>query len=302
MSVTSATLGRLFGLCLVFGFASLAARAQPDDSPAYPTTEFAEGATSAAVTVGPLTASVALVHRPDLDPDFDTPVLTVTVDGSKVLEVPGVASGFDYPAAEASIADIDAGNSGPEVYFASYSGGAHCCTEVIVATSVGDRWVAVPIGEFDGDGSYLTDLDGDGLAEIATYDNRFLYQFGCYACSAAPLVVETVRNGKAYDISADPRFLPAHRDWLRQIEAGVDPAERWSSSGYLAGWVAAKIRVGEGAEAWKALDANWDLAHDDGEEVCLTGQDIADCPKRSRAVLKFPDRLRLFLKQTGYMS
>jgi hypothetical protein len=52
----------------------------------------------------------------------------------------------------------------------------------------------------------------------------------------------------------------------------------------------------------KALDANWDLAHDDGEEVCLTGQDIADCPKRSRAVLKFPDRLRLFLKQTGYMS
>jgi len=284
---------------MLLGAAS-AASAQPD-GPEFPTTEFADGAKSASVTVGSLTAGISLVRRPDLDPDFETPVLRVMVDGTAVLEVAGVASGFDFPATEASVANIDPGNPGPEVYFASYSGGAHCCTQVTVATAVGGRWVAVPIGEFDGDGSYLTDLNDDGVAEIATVDNRFLYQFGCYACSAAPLMVRSVRNGKAYDVSAEPAFLPAHRDWLKQIEESVDPSQRWTSSGYLAGWVAAKIRVGEGDDAWRQLNAHWDFANDQGEEVCLTGEDIADCARRNTAVLKFPDRLKLFLKQTGYM-
>lgn len=299
MRFVASIAGILSGLSLFFGLAT-AVGAQPAEQD-FPTTEFAEGAKSAAVTVGPLTAGISLVRRRDLDPNFDTPVLSVMVDNTRVLEVPGVASGFDFPAAEASIAEIDPGNSGPEVYFASYNGGAHCCTQVIVATAVGGRWVAVPVGEFDGDGGYLVDLDGDGRAEIATADNRFLYQFGCYACSAAPLRIMTVRDGKVYDVSAEPAYLPAHRDWLKQIEQSVDPSQRWTSSGYLAGWVAAKIRVGEGDEAWKALDAHWDFASDQGEEVCLTGGDIDKCPRRERAVLNFPDRLKLFLKQTGYV-
>lgn len=299
MRAVAIMLGPLSGLGMLLAAVSVVS-AQPVAAE-FPTTEFGDGAKSAAVTVGSLTAGISLVRRPDLDPDFDTPVLSVMVDGTRVLEVAGVASGFDFPATEASIADIDPGNNGPEVYFSSFTGGAHCCTQVIVATSVGDRWVAVPVGEFDGDGGYLADLDGSGVAEIATSDNRFLYQFGCYACSAAPLMIMTVRNGKAYDISAEPAFLGAHRDWLRQIEESVDPAQRWTSSGYLAGWIAAKIRVGEGDDAWRQLNAHWDFANDQGEEVCLTGEDIADCARRNTAVLKFPDRLKLFLKQTGYM-
>jgi hypothetical protein len=289
---------RLAGLLAALGLAA-PAHAQSDT---FPTTEFREGDTSAAVSQGPLTAIVSLVRRPSLDPDFDTPVLSVTVDGILVLEVAGIASGFDFPTTEASIAEIDPGHAGPEVYFTSYGGGAHCCTLVIVATAVGQRWVAVPIGEFDGDGRYLTDLDGDGRAEIATYDNRFLYEFGCYACSAAPLIVLAVTDGEVHDVSADPRYLAAHRDWLGQLESGIDPAERWTSPGFLAGWVAAKIRVGEGEAAWNALNANWDFAADQGEEVCLTGEDIDDCPRRQRVVLSFPERLQLFLRQTGYMS
>ena len=97
-------------------------------------------------------------------------------------------------------------------------------------------------------------------------------------------------------------FLAAHRDWLKQLEEGTDPAEQWTSPGYLAGWVAAKIRVGEGDDAWRQLNDNWDLAGDKGEEVCLVDKDIADCPKLSLAVLKFPERLKLFLQRPGYMS
>ena len=272
-----------------------------DGGPDYPTTLFEEGATSASVTVGDVTASIDMVRRPRVDPDFDVPVLTVAVGGRKVLEATGVASGFDFPATEASIADIDPNNARPEVYFASYSGGAHCCAVVIVATQVGNRWRAVEVGAFDGDGRYLHDVDGNGQAEIVTVDNRFLYEFDCYACSGAPLQIQTVRRGEVVDASTEIQFLPAHRRWLAGMEADWPRGrDRWTRRGFLAGWVAAKQRVGEGLAAWSELDANWDHAGDAGEEVCLSGEPIEQCPRRQKAVLKFPDRLKLFLEQNGY--
>ena len=98
------------------------------ERPRFPTTEFEEGAKGAAVTVGDVTAAVSMVMRPKVDPDFEVPVLTVSVGDRKVLEAVGVASGMSFPATEASIAEIDPNNVRPEVYFGSYSGGAHCCT------------------------------------------------------------------------------------------------------------------------------------------------------------------------------
>ena len=282
--------------------AAPAAVAQTDDAKTqFPTTEFAEGANSASVSAGGVTAGVSMVRRPDLDPDEEVPLLSVFVDGQRVLEAAGVASGFDFPAAEASIAEIDPENRHPEVYFTSYSGGAHCCSTIMIAEELGGRWVVVPIGEFDGDGNYLADLNGDGVAEIATVDNRFLYQFDCYACSAAPLVITSVRGGKAFDVSTEPRFLQAHKEWLSQIEDAVDPGPRGPKPRDRAGWVATKARLGEGEAALGEVEAHWDAANDPGEEVCLTRGEPEDCARRNRAVLKFPDRLRLFLTQTGYL-
>ena len=268
--------------------------------PRFPTTEFAEGATSASAAHGEVTVTVAMVRLPEVDPSADVPVLTVTVGSVAVLTATGAASGFDFPAAHASIAEIDPGNALPEVYFSSYSGGAHCCNTVTVAAEVAGKWTAVPVGDFDGDGDYLHDLDNDGLAEIATVDNRFLYRFDCYACSAAPLAIFTVRGGEVIDVSAEPGYLAAHRDWLGQIEAALDPDGRWTSPGYLAGWLAQKVRVGEGAAAWAAIEANWDYGADAGEEVCLTGGEPEDCPRRQVRVLSFPERLKLFLDDNGY--
>ena len=270
------------------------------EGPRFPTTVFEEGAKGASVTVGDVTAAISMVRRPKIDRDYDVPVLTVLVSDRPVIEVVGVASGFDFPDTAASIAEIDPNNVRPEVYFTSFTGGMHCCTQVIVATQVGDKWAAVPVGSFDGDGDFLDDLDRDGTAEIVTVDNRFLYEFDCYACSAAPLQVLTVRRGKLVDASGEIQFLPAHREWLRQMEANVAAEQRWTSRGFLAGWVAAKARVGEGAAALAELDAEWDLAADEGEEVCLTGGAVEDCPRRQRAVLKFPERVKLFMEQNGY--
>jgi hypothetical protein len=300
---------RLKLLCILAAAAMVAASAgaraedgedDQADTPQFPTTEFADGAKGATVTVGDLTASISMVRRKKLDPNFDTPLLTVTVGGETVLEATGAASGLDPPATEASIAEIDPANDQKEVYFASFSGGAHCCTELIVAEKAGDKWVSVPLGEFDGDGNYLDDIDGDGHAEIVTMDNRFLYKFDSYALSAAPLTIMTVSNGKPVDISTEPRFLKAHRQWLARLVEGVDPVKRWSTRGFLAGWVAAKTRVGEGADAFRALVDHWDGKDDQGEDVCVSGVDLDKCAKRNIAHLKFPDALKLFLDQTGY--
>ncbi|HZP19133.1 MAG TPA: hypothetical protein VFB16_02910 [Bauldia sp.] len=273
---------------------------QGDDTPNYPTTEFAEGAKSASVTVGDIIAGISMVKRPDIDPNADVPVLQVSVGGKKVLEVPGVASGFDQPAAEASIVEMDPANQHEEVLFSSYSGGAHCCSNLIVAEELGGKWTAINVGAFDGDGNYLDDLDNDGEAEIVTVDNRFLYQFDCYACSAAPLTIYQIRSGKAVDATADPKYLQAHKDWLSRMEADVDPDDQWTSAGYLAGWVATKARVGQGADAMKQLRAHWDYDTDVGEEVCADGRDPDSCGNKNLVILKFPDRLERFLKTAGF--
>jgi hypothetical protein len=290
-------------LILLSSAITIAAAAEDDDDdnqPEFPTTEFAEGASAASVMVGDVTATVRTDRKANPDPAGDLIRLKVTVGGRTVVEANGPDAGFDPPEAEASIAEMDPDNGHPEVYFTTYSGGAHCCSKIVVAEELADKkWTAVEVGEFDGGGDYLDDVDGDGLAEVVTVDNRFLYKFDCYACSAAPLTMTTIRNGALVDITTDPRFLPAHREWLKEIEDTVDPAERWQSPGFLAGWVAAKIRVGEGAGAWADLRAHWNLAKDEGEDVCLTGDDVDNCPKSQVRLMKFPDRLKLFLDQSG---
>jgi hypothetical protein len=294
-----------FAAALLLAIGAGASRAQDDPANAevesrtlFPTTEFVEGATTATVSAGDVTATISMVRRPDIDPEADVPVLDVMVSGVKVLEAPGIDSVSDGPAAEASIAEMDPDNAQAEVYFSSYSGG--CCSTVIIAEQIGDKWVSVPVGDFDGDGNYLQDLDGDGLAEIATVDINFINRFDCTACSAAPRVIYTVRDGKVIDLTTDTRFLGAHRAWLKEIEDSIEPEERWKSPGFIAGWLGEKIRLGEGAEAWQEINSHWDFTIDEGEEVCPNGDDPDLCARKERKVLKFPERLRLFLASAGY--
>ena len=284
--------------------AGLGATARADDNdsntgpPKYPTAEFAEGARTTSVSAGGVTATITMERRAEINPDVDVPVLTVSVDGKQVAESVGIDDDTDDPAATASIVEMDPTNHRPEVYFSSYNGG--CCSTVIVVEEVGDTWVSVPVGDLAGDEDYLDDLDGDGVAEIATIDSNFLDRFDCTACSAAPRVIYSVSAGKVVDLTTDKRFLQAHRDWLKAIEESVDPDARWTSRGYLAGWLAEEIRVGDGPAAWQELVSHWNFATDQGEEICPDGSDPDNCDKKDHKVLKFPDELKLFLTNSGY--
>lgn len=286
------------GLAAAMAMAGTAS-AQEAEGLRFPSAAFDDASPdSATVTSEGVTATVTVVAPTNAD-DLYVPILTVTVDGVEVARAIGAETDFDVRSAEASIARMDPASDYPAVYFSSFSGGAHCCTTVIVVQHTGDGWVIVPIGDFDGDGDYLDDADGDGLAEIVTIDNRFLYQFDSYAASAAPLSIYMVRDGEVVDVSTQPRFLDTHRDWLEHLDEAA-PEDRWASRGFIAGWLATRIRLGEGAEAWQELNDNWDLASDEGEETCITGGEPEDCASGDIEVLQFPQRLRLFLSQIGY--
>lgn len=285
-------------LALAAGAGHAEEPAEDGVKPLYPMTEFTGDDKTTAVSAGNITATITMVKRPELDPDVEVPLLEVSVAGKKVAESAGTGSVSDEPGAVASIAEIDPGNTHPEVYFSSYNGG--CCSTVIVVEEVGGKWVPVPIGDFDGDEDYLQDLDGDGLAEIATVDIRFINRFDCTACSASPRVIYTVRDGKVVDLTTDTRFFGAHREWLKTIEESIDPEERWKSPGFLAGWLGEKIRLGEGGAAWQEINSHWDFTSDEGEEVCPNGDDPDQCERKDRKLLKFPERLRLFLASAGY--
>lgn len=228
-------------------------------------------------------------------------VETPTSAGPRVVaRLQGDSAGFSDPPVSVQIAQLDASTSYPEVVVSFFTGGAHCCsvTHVIASNEDGSEWKTVDVGEFDGGPMVSVDLDGDGTHEFETRDNAFLYVFACYACSEAPLQVLGLADGKIKDISTEPRFKPAHAAWLKNMILGVPEQE---VNGFLAGYVAQKIRLGEGKQAWALMEKYYDRNTDWGLEVCDQDLDeTGECPGETRKVT-FPEALERMLKKNGYM-
>ncbi|MGH6735413.1 MAG: hypothetical protein ACRECX_04950 [Methyloceanibacter sp.] len=217
-----------------------------------------------------------------------------------VAKLQGESAGFADPPVSVQIAELDPNNPYPEVVVSFYTGGAHCCsvTSVITSNAEGSEWTTVDVGEFDGGPMLAVDLDGDGTYEFETRDNAFLYAFACYACSEAPLQVLALKGDKIEDMSGDARFKTAHAAWLKTMIVGVPEEE---VNGFLAGYVAQKIRLGEGKDAWDLMLKYYDRNTDWGLEAC--DQDLderGECPGEMTKVT-FPEALELMLKENGYM-
>jgi len=217
-----------------------------------------------------------------------------------VAELRGPSTGVSDPPVSIQIAELDLGNAHPEVVVSFFTGGAHCCSvsHVVTGNADGSEWTTVDVGEFDGGPLLAVDLDGDGTYEFETRDNAFLYAFACYACSQAPLQVLALRGGKIKNVSAEPRFKPAHAAWLKDMIVGV-PEE--DVNGFLAGYVGQKIRLGEGKQAWGLMLRHYDRNTDWGLEVCDTERDESgECPGQATKVT-FPEALKRMLNKNGYM-
>ena len=231
------------------------------------------------------------------------PMLDVYEDDRRVLRIEDEGNSFEWPTALAQIVEMDKANPYPEVVFATYSGGAHCCSTVRIATSSADGscWYLVEAEPFDGEPRGAEDADGDGLFEIVHPDNRFLYRFSSYASSAAPARVVALEGRRLADVGFETRFKPLHRRWLTDLQPIVDAiAGEPEKNGYLAGYVALKNLLGEGPEAWQYMLANHDRRSDWDLSECTGGYDADNNCLKTTTYKDYPTALHAFLKRTGY--
>lgn len=250
---------------------------------------------------GPL--AIEVTFKKDGPPDallYVSPLLSLSVKGKRMITVEGAESIPDNPIFLVQIAEMDRSNPYAEVIFSTYTGGAHCCsvTHVLTSSIDGKTWTDIEVGVFDGGPLKVSDLDGNGVFEFSMRDNAFLYTFGCYACSASPFKVLRLKDGKFINASTDPAYRIHHIMSLRRILEWAAPD--MDANGFLAGYVAQKSLLGEGAQAWKFMGKYYDRKSDWGLEECnvklnnkgeCTGQKV----KRS-----YPAALARFLKQNGY--
>jgi hypothetical protein len=244
----------------------------------------------------------SLTYREEKREDGESvyiPVIKVLADDRDVAILEGEDIGFTDQPVSIQIAEMDPGNSQPEVVVSFYSGGAHCCsnTKVVTASPDGAVWSTIDVGEYDGSPLLATDLDGDGRYEIATRDNAFLYAFACYACSETPLQVIGIENGEVKNVTEEARFRRAHEGWLKSMIENVSEDD---VNGFLAGYVGEKILLGEGKQAWDIMLSHYDKASDWGLENCTKPLDEnGECPGEM-VTLTFPDALEHMLKENGY--
>jgi hypothetical protein len=195
---------------------------------------------------------------------------------------------------------IDPDSDEAQVLLTSYTGGAHCCVHIQLLDRIGGAWRKVDVGTFDGEPfeTFPTDVDGDGVADIVRYDDRFAYVFGCYACSWMPPRIFNVRSGKTLDVSAEPRYRALFEKDYRGAKA---ECLKHSNPG-CAGLVADGVRLGRADEAWKIALANIDRKDDWTLPGCKVkaGRD-GGCPKgKDYTAADFRPALTRFLAQNGY--
>jgi serine protease Do len=205
--------------------------------------------------------------------------------------------------AEAAFIKLDADAKEPQLVFTRYSGGAHCCTQTWVVTKPEGAagWSLLEAKNLDGGGYNFEDVDGDGAQELLSVDNSFLYAFDSYAGSFAPVKISKLRLGKIEDVTDEPAMTSRLKQDLASMEywAKVDPS-MWKQNGYLAGWVANKIRLGQGEEGWQTVSENINRVSDFGPQECTTGQSVGDCSADNLKSIPVLKGLASFLKESGY--
>ncbi len=189
----------------------------------------------------------------------------------------------------------------PQIILTAFSGGAHCCTQTWILTKPRDAkdWQALDVGPRDGDGFALEDVNDDGTWEMISTDNAFLYSFDSYANSYAPVVYSQLAGDRLVDLSSTEAIRSDLERDLAFIEydAKTDPG-RWKSNGFLAGWVASKIRLGQGEDAWSVMLENF--SHEAAGSVQVCDTDLGECEKQAAEAVSFPKALAKFLQEIGY--
>ena len=232
--------------------------------------------------------------------DSDAAVLTIRTPTGPTFEVEGVPGSAAYSVG-VGVGHLDESRS-LQVIFTTYSGGAHCCTQVQVVQQVEQRWRVVDLGQWDGDGyaDWPVDRDGDGTAEFQFHEGRFLYAFASYAESYSIPKFLQIERGRVIDVSTRralrPHFLEAMRSAQRECERG--------GNGACAAFVAAAARAGQFNNAWRVMlqfynrYSSWELP-----SACRLTALESECPlEETVRFSSYPEALQWFLGDVGVIA
>ena len=233
-----------------------------------------------------------------------TPVIHVRSADGQTIDAAGAAGFGDVARARFGIGEIDPANDLPEVAFTSYTGGAHCCTLVVILSKTPLGWRKIEIGPVDGEplDEFPTDVDGDHVPDIVMRDGNFAYAFSAYAFSWLPPVVYQVRGGRLIEASRNPEYAPLFKADMAKARAVCLDRATPERNGACAGMVADAARLGRRDFVWRTMLANYNSAdrweYPQGCKVMLVED---ECPKGEEIVFaNFPDALKWFLDHNGY--
>jgi hypothetical protein len=151
------------------------------------------------------------------------------------------------------IADLN-GDGRRDVVVDVFTGGAHCCLASRLVLLRGGMSHAVDEHTWGDPGYRLRDLDGDGVPEWVTADDRFAYAFAAYAYSALPVQILDHRGAAFTDVTARhrARVRADARHWRRAYRRARASAYPQAE---LAAWAADRYRLGRRADALRYVRA-----------------------------------------------
>lgn len=186
---------------------------------------------------------------------------------------------------------------GLSVVFGAYTGGAHCCMNLLSAHMTEDGAQIANLGYHDGGFITPRDVDEDGLYEFVLSDGRFNYTFTSYAGSFPPVKVLVTDGGELRDVTTDFRSLIKSDMVAQSRMCGGEGG--WNASA-CAALAANAARIGRYDEIRAKIvehletgsfDAGWE-----DFSFCLDDQ----CDD-SRDFTYFPEALDYALKLWGYI-
>lgn len=229
------------------------------------------------------------------------PVLHVKAPSGEEYDAVGEV-GFNTASADIGVGKLDPVSKTNQIIFATYTGGAHCCTNVRVLELIGGTWEELAVGTFQGGGltEFPKDINGDGTLDIVATDDLFAYAFASFAESFLPPRVFNVVSGSVIEVSKEQQFSNLYR-------ADMQAAQKECLShnnGACAAFVADASRAGLHDWAWQVMLSNYDAnSHWDFPTKCLVPTVNRTCPKgQEYKFTNFPDALDWFLSDTGYTT
>jgi len=227
------------------------------------------------------------------------PRLTVNGPGMKPVTIDGQPAG-DIARAGFGTVKLSSGEK-PSVIFTSFSGGAHCCTDIVILQPKGQGWTKIELGGWNGEGisSLPRDVDGDGKVDFVLVDNRFLYTFASYADSWAPPQIFNIINAKAVDVSAEKRYAPLFRTDMEKSKTECGKG----SNGACAAYAASAARTRAFDLAWKFVLSHYDRKSVWDYPTRCTGKMLdGQCKGKVQTPKDFPQSLKWFLVDNQYIA